>query len=71
MSELNARLRRIVAAFQKSHKRELLKQEQNEKVRMLSSFYLQCVNVGQVFLALNLCKGPSKNIDPSSLQRPD
>jgi len=32
MSELNARLRRIVAAFQKSHKKELLKQEQNEKV---------------------------------------
>jgi len=37
MSELNARLRRIVAAFQKSHKRELQKQEQNEKVCMLSS----------------------------------
>jgi len=32
MSELNARLRRIVAAFQKSHKKELMKQEQNEKV---------------------------------------
>ena len=34
MSELNARLRRIVAAFQKSHKKELMKQEQNEKVRI-------------------------------------
>ena len=32
ISELNARLRRIVAAFQKSHKKELMKQEQNEKV---------------------------------------
>lgn len=37
MSELNARLRRIVAAFQKSHKRELMKQEQNEKVCVLTS----------------------------------
>jgi hypothetical protein len=32
ISDLNARLRRIVAAFQKNHKKELLKQEQNEKV---------------------------------------
>jgi len=32
MSDLNARLRRIVAAFQKNHKKELMKQEQNEKV---------------------------------------
>ena len=36
ISELNARLRRIVAAFQKSHKKELMKQEQNEKVSILS-----------------------------------
>ena len=35
ISELNARLRRIVAAFQKSHKKELLKQEQNEKVSVV------------------------------------
>lgn len=35
ISELNARLRRIVAAFQKCHKKEMMKQEQNEKVCVL------------------------------------
>lgn len=40
LSELNARLRRIVAAFQKSHKKELLKQEQNEKVCFLEVYDL-------------------------------
>jgi len=44
MSELNARLRRIVAAFQKSHKRELLKQEQNEKVCVVSGLYSHSVH---------------------------
>lgn len=43
MSDLNARLRRIVAAFQKNHKKELMKQEQNEKVCLIIHFLWQTI----------------------------
>ena len=61
MSELNARLRRIVAAFQKSHKKELLKQEQNEKVRVHAVCHLHDMLVDAsccslVYLAENICQ---------------
>ena len=71
ISELNARLRRIVAAFQKSHKRELLKQEQNEKVCTLNGLSF-CVYVDHVFCFLTSVLATSENSNQSrrlSLQR--
>lgn len=38
VSDLNARLRRIITAYQKSHKKEILKQEQHEKVGCILLF---------------------------------
>lgn len=58
VSDLNARLRRIVAAFQKNHKKELMKQEQNEKVSsygLVSHWYLSHeTTVGQIHKCLHL-----------------
>jgi len=40
VSDLNARLRKLITAFQKNYKKELLKQELSEKVRQSFVFVM-------------------------------